>query len=68
VTTVKLAAKLSVVKTQAKSRTLKRRSLWIITSYQNNRMETLTSGARRRLPGGLQLREGGRSVPMALGR
>ena len=27
-----------------KSRTLKRRSLWIITSYQNNRMETLTIG------------------------
>ena len=27
-----------------KSRTLKRRSLWIISSYQNNRMETLTIG------------------------
>jgi hypothetical protein len=25
-----------------KGRTLKRRSLWIISSYQNNRMETLT--------------------------
>ena len=27
-----------------KSRTLTRRPLWIITSYQNNRMETLTIG------------------------